>query len=110
LLLAHFSAIGLPLLAGFPPILALFEGLAKEGLFTASWAGVGLAGLLTSAFRTLAVVVMAPEDATWEMRGSWLQNILIGIGIILILLLGIFPQLMYPILMNLPATFEHLGG
>ena len=109
-LVAHFSAIGLPLLAGFPPILALFEGLAKEGLFTASWAALGIVGLLTSAFRTLAVVVMSPKDSTWEMRGSWLQNILIGIGIVLILLLGVFPHLIYPILVNLPATFEHLSG
>ena len=110
LLLAHFSAIGLPLLAGFPPILALFEGLAKEGLFTASWASLGIAGLLTSAFRTLAVVVMAPEDSIWETRGSWLQNILIGMGIFVIFLLGIFPQLTYPLLENLPAVFEHLGN
>ncbi len=110
LLFAHFSAAALPLLAGFPPILAIWEGVARQTLVSALWLGAGLAGLFTGAIRTLAVSVMAPEKSSWEIKGSWLQNILIGIGVFFILLLGLFPQLLHPVLVNLPLAFEHLGG
>ena len=110
LIFAHFSAAALPLLASFPPILAVWEGVASQMLIAALWVGVGIASLLTGAIRTLAVMVMSPEENLWEINGSWLQNILIGIGIFTILILGLFPQLIYPILINLPAAFSHLGG
>jgi len=107
LLFAHFSAMGLPLLANFPPILAVWEGVARQTLLAALWVGVGIASLLTGAIRTLAVVVMSSEEDQWELNGSLLQNILIGIGVFFILILGLFPQLMHPILVNLPAAFPH---
>ena len=110
LLFAHFSAMGLPLLANFPPILAVWEGVARQTLLAALWVGVGIASLLTGAIRTLAVMVMSPEEDHWELNGSLLQNILIGVGVFFILILGLFPQLIYPILVNLPAAFPHLSG
>ncbi len=57
LLLAHFSALGMPLLAGFPPLLAIWEGIAREKIIFAFWIGVGIASLLTSALRSLAVFI-----------------------------------------------------
>ena len=110
LIVAHFSASGLPLLASFPPILSIWEGVARQTLIAAIWLGVGLAGLFTGAIRTLAVIVMSPDDQLWELNGSLLQNILVGIGIFFILILGVFPQLIHPILANLPAAFSHLSG
>jgi len=110
LIIAHFSASALPLLANFPPILAIWEGVARQTLFAAIWLGVGLAGLFTGAIRTLAVMVLSPEDQLWELNGSLLQNILIGIGVFFILILGVFPQIIHPILASLPAAFAHLGG
>ena len=110
LLLAHLSAMGLPILAGFPPIIALWEGLARQNLLAAFWVGLAVASLLTGALRTLAVLVMSPKDEGWTLNGSWVQNTLISIGIFFILLLGLFPQILYPLLANLPLTFEHLSG
>jgi NADH-quinone oxidoreductase subunit N len=109
-LFAHFSTAALPLLASFPPILAVWEGVARQTLTGALWLGAGLAGLFTGAIRTLAVSVMNSEKTTWEIKGNWLQNVLIGIGIFFIFVLGLFPQLMHPLLVNLPLAFEHLGG
>ncbi len=110
LVFAHFSTLGLPLLAGFPPILATWSGVAEKTLITALWVTVGVASLLTGAIRTLAVVVMSPEKENWTLSGSPLQNILIGIGIFFILILGLFPQLMAPLLTKLPFAFSHLMG
>ncbi len=109
-LFAHFSTAALPLLASFPPILAVWEGVARQTLTGALWLGAGLAGLFTGAIRTLAVSVMNSEKTTWEIKGNWLQNVLIGVGIFFIFVLGLFPQLMHPLLANLPLAFEHLGG
>lgn len=109
LVLAHFSVAGLPLLAGFPIRLALWEGLASQSLGVAFWFLVGILGLLTGATRTLAVLVMAPQGTGWEIRERWDAGILIGVGVIGLFILGIFPQIFRPIMTNLPAMFEHLG-
>jgi formate hydrogenlyase subunit 3/multisubunit Na+/H+ antiporter MnhD subunit len=109
LILAHFSVAGFPLLAGFPIRLALWEGLASQSLGVAFWFLIGILGLLTGATRTLAVLVMAPEGTGWELQEHWRSGIMIGIGVLGLFLLGIFPQIFRPIMANLPAMFEHLG-
>ena len=110
LLFAHFSAAALPLLAGFPPIFAIWEGIAQNTLGGALWIAAGLAGLFSGAIRTLAVGVMGDDNTRFSLGGSYLQNILIGIGTILLIVLGIFPQILHPLLINLPLAFERLGG
>lgn len=109
LILAHFSVAGFPLLAGFPVRLALWEGLASQSLEVAFWFLIGILGLLTGATRTLAVLVMAPQGTGWELQERWRPGILIGIGVLGLFLLGIFPQIFRPIMANLPGMFEHLG-
>jgi formate hydrogenlyase subunit 3/multisubunit Na+/H+ antiporter MnhD subunit len=109
LVLAHFSVAGFPLLAGFPIRLALWEGLASQSLAVAFWFLVGILGLLTGATRTLAVLVMAPEEFGGELKESWSSGIMIGLGVIGLFFLGLFPQTFRFVLANLPAMFEHLG-
>jgi formate hydrogenlyase subunit 3/multisubunit Na+/H+ antiporter MnhD subunit len=109
LVLAHFSVAGMPLLAGFPIRLALWEGLASQSLVVALWFLIGILGLLTGATRTLAVLVMAPKEVDWDVKESWGSGIMIGFGVIALFILGIFPQTFRFILANLPAMFEHLG-
>jgi len=109
LILAHLSVAGFPLLAGFPIRLALWEALASQSLSVAFWFLIGILGLLTGGIRTLAVLVMAPKEIGWEMRENLGSGVMIGVGIIALFVLGIFPQLFRPILVNLPTMFEHLG-
>ena len=109
LILAHFSVAGLPLLAGFPIRLALWEGLASQSLGVAFWFLVGILGLLTGATRTLAVLVMAPQESGWEVKENWGSGIMIGLGVTGLFILGIFPQIFRFVLVRLPDMFEHLG-
>jgi formate hydrogenlyase subunit 3/multisubunit Na+/H+ antiporter MnhD subunit len=109
LVLANLSTIGFPLLAGFPPRLALWEELARQSLGNAFWILIGILGLLTGAVRTLAVFVMAPENTPWKLTESWVQSIMLGVGVIGLFVIGLFPQLMQPFLTSLPAMFEHIG-
>ena len=109
IILAHLSMTGFPLLAGFPPRLALWQELAGQSLTTSFWVFLGMLGLLIAATRTLAVFVMAGENKIWQLNESWLQRIMLGLGVIGLFILGMFPQVIQPFLVNLPALFNHLG-
>jgi len=109
LILAHLSMTGFPLLAGFPPRLALWQGSAGQSIAISFWVFIGLLGLLIAAMRTLAVFVMAEEDKTWEWNESWVQTTMLGVGAIGLFVLGLFPQVMQPFIVNLPTLFQHLG-
>lgn len=109
LILAHLSTAGFPLLAGFPVRLALWDGLASQSLDLAIWMLIGILGLMAGAIRSMAVLVMSPEEEDWQFREEWKPGILIGAGILLILFLGTFPQPLHLLLENLPSIFEHLN-
>jgi len=64
---------------------------------------------LTSAFRSLAVISMAEEYSSWERRESLTQTIMLGLGMIGLFILGLFPQTVQYFLSELPTMFEHLG-
>ncbi len=110
LILAHLSMTGFPLLAGFPPRLAIWQALAGQSLITSFWVFLGMLGLLVAAIRTLAVFVKASEDKKWSLNESWVQVTMLGLGVIGLFILGIFPQALQPFLANLPSLFEHLGS
>jgi NADH-quinone oxidoreductase subunit N len=109
LILAHLSMTGFPLLAGFPPRLALWQELAGQSLVISFWVFVGLLGLLIAVVRTLAVFVMAEEGKAWELNESWVQVTMLGLGVLGLFILGMFPQVLQPFIVNLPALFNHLG-
>ncbi len=109
LLLAHLSVTGFPLLAGFPPRLALWQELAGQSLTISLWTFLGLLGLLVAAMRTMAVFVMAEEDKAWGWNETWVQTAMLGIGVIGLFILGMFPQVMQPFIASLPSLFEHLS-
>jgi NADH-quinone oxidoreductase subunit N len=108
-IIATLSTSAFPLLAGFPPRLALWEGLSRISLGASFWMGIGIVGLLTSAFRSLAVISMAEEYTSWERRESLAQAIMLGLGMTGLFILGLFPQIVQYFLLELPAMFENLG-
>jgi formate hydrogenlyase subunit 3/multisubunit Na+/H+ antiporter MnhD subunit len=107
--LANLALAGTPLFASFPVRQVLWEKMAVQSLPAAIWFGVASLGLWIGALRSLAVLTMAPENTAWKSRESWSQRLLIGIGLLALFILGLFPQWAQPLLANLPAMFEHLG-
>ncbi len=107
--ITHLSVCGMPLLASFPIRQALWSKLAEESANAAFWLGLSSLGLWFGAFRTLAVLTMSPENTPWQSHETWEQRILLGLGILAIIVLGLFPQWAQPLLANLPFIFEHLG-
>jgi formate hydrogenlyase subunit 3/multisubunit Na+/H+ antiporter MnhD subunit len=109
LVLSALSTAGFPLLAGFPPRLALWNNLGSRSLTDSLWFLVGILGLATGAIRTLAVMVMAGEKTDWVSKESWAQRAMLGGGMLALFVLGLFPQALSPILDKLPLMFQHLG-
>lgn len=107
--LSNLALVGTPLLASFPVRQVLWEQLAAQSLPAALWFGIASLGLWIGALRSVAVLTMSRENAGWEIRETWSQRFLIGMGLFLLLIFGLFPQWAQPLLTNLPLMFEHLG-
>ena len=109
LVLANLAFAGMPILAGFPPHQAIWEGLASASYPTLIWALIGSLGLLFSAVRMMIAFSAAPEGVHWESHETGAQRVLLSTGFLAILLLGLFPQWVLPLWTRLPAIFSHLG-
>ena len=108
IILSHFSLTGVPLLAGFPIHQALWEQLGIISLTGAIWYAIASIGLFMGGIRSLAVLV-APSKENFIIKESWPQRIFLSFGILMLILLGIFPQWIAPLLSRFPLMFSHLG-
>ena len=109
LVLANLSLIGMPLLAGFPSHLAIWAGVASKSISAISWVLLGVLGLFINAFITIYCLVTVQEDSPWGSRETILQRIFLSIGMIALLLLGLFPQWTLVFWTKLPAIFTNFG-
>ena len=105
LVLAQFSLAGVPLLASFPIRLPMWNELAQVSPMITLWALIGCMGLLFGGVRTLAVLVTGDEEMGWQITETRQERVFLAIGVILLLLLGLLPQLFLPSLANLPFKF-----
>lgn len=109
LVIAHLSILGFPLLASFPARLALWQVLASQSTAIAFWILIGTLGLLIAGMRMMAVFVMSGTESVWKISESWFEMTMLAVGVSGLFILGLFPQILQPLLNNLPALFEHLG-
>ncbi len=110
LVLANFSLAGFPLLAGFPPRLALWANLTQQYPLTSMAALLGSTGLLIAGLRTLAILVRGSREGEWHMDESWGYKILLVLGVFILLLGGILPQFFFIPYARLAEIFLHLGN
>ncbi len=104
---ALFALAGYPLLAAFPVRVALWSAC---GALSLPWGIVymaGMAGLAIAGLRTLAVLVMGKNDRAWRFP-PWGARLFLLAGMVLLVWGGIFPRMVFPLLMSLARAFPQL--
>ncbi|MCJ7623786.1 MAG: hypothetical protein MUO76_09805 [Anaerolineaceae bacterium] len=107
ILVAGFSLSGLPLLAGYPLRQILLENLGQHSTGLVAWVLLGSLGLLIGSFRMLSVLIAASKEP-WALTEEWPQAVLLSAGILMTVILGIFPSWILPMMQNLLNAFERL--
>lgn len=105
LTIAFLSLAGLPLLAEFPIRQVLLQEISVNHPISALGVLLGGIGLLFSAFRFLTVITGGNVGLNWlrwrELAETPTQAALILGGIAILLFVGLFPRLVFPVMIGL---------
>lgn len=105
LIISLLCIAGFPLLGSFSVRLALLEQLAAMNQVIAVWVLLGLIAFLFSVFRFL-LQITKPESEGWQRGESIAQIVFLSIGVLVIIVFGVFPNFfsgqLAPLFVNLP--------
>jgi len=99
------SLSGLPFLAGFPVRLALFENLVEKSLNVTVLVFVGNLGLFLGTYRLLANLIFSDQQE-WAFHEEWPQIILLIAAILILIGIGVFPNLYMSDMANLLLPYQ----
>jgi formate hydrogenlyase subunit 3/multisubunit Na+/H+ antiporter MnhD subunit len=108
LIVAMFSIAGLPLLGGFPVRQALLETMGMNHVRVLPWVFVGMVGFVFSGLRVVAALGRSDETSL-PTKESFVVSGMIIVSITALLVIGVFPNWVLPILFKLLLAFENLG-
>lgn len=106
---AIFCFAGLPLLAGFPIKLGVIEGLSGQSPAIAIWVVLGAFGLLIGGIRASLVMVSEEAETLESLPISRVLVIFLVIGVVLLFLIGLLPNLLMRVITGFPGAFTSLG-
>lgn len=107
LIIAYFSTAGLPLMAGFPVRQVLLENLAQSSPVTAIWVFIGSLGFIAGGVR-MFMSMIGGEETRFKVEEKRLEIVLLLVGVVVLLMIGLFPNIFLPVWMNLAEVFERL--
>lgn len=107
-LVSAFSIAGFPLLAAFPGRYSLFQNLSVQGSALDWWILIGIEGYFIGCLNQMAVLIRG--NGPFQMKQDlWrLSNLLLVGGIAFQMILGLFPQLFLPQVVQILAAFKNL--
>lgn len=107
--LASLSFAGYPVLASFPVYQALWQNLATGTPIYATLTLLGSLALGIGGLRSLAVLVMGTGEHSWQINEHWLSVVFLIIGILFMIIIGIFPQLVLPYAASISEVFSQMN-
>jgi NADH:ubiquinone oxidoreductase subunit 2 (subunit N) len=110
LLLAQFNIAGLPLLMGFPAKIALMSALTAAAPELGLWVFIGNLGLFLFTIRLLGFLI-APanhQSPSWKISERKHELIPILMVTLILLMMGIFPQIFLTGLLEIVQAFSQL--
>ena len=103
-----FCLAGMPLLASFPLKLGVIEGLSSSFPAISLWVILGSFGLVIGVIRMLISMVSDGSDTEDGIPEPRLLIIFLAIGVGLLLLIGLLPNLFLQLSTSFPAAFGAL--
>jgi len=107
--LAVFSLIGIPLTAGYNPMVGVWQYLNELFPLAANVSIFGSIGLTIGLFRALANIFQSTGEVEWRVHEKMGERILIVLACIGLIVFGIFPQLYTSSLVNLGLAFLNIS-
>lgn len=107
IILGCFSLAGLPTLASNPAQFAIIEGLAGQSTPVAIWTIIGSFGLIFAGFRLL-IAFLSSDTRKWQIQETSVQSLFLSGGMLLIILMGWFPNIFLKTFIGLLQAFPNL--
>ena len=108
MLVALFSLLGFPLLASFPSRMVLFEQLAPVSVQSIIWLLIGIGGLYLASARLLSAV-FGDSPVRWTISEKPGEMALFTLGVLALVILGLFPQIIVSQLSQLLSMIPFLN-
>jgi formate hydrogenlyase subunit 3/multisubunit Na+/H+ antiporter MnhD subunit len=110
LVVGYLSIAGMPLMAGFPGLLALIQTMAVTSPLTSMLTILGTAGLFVGGTRILMILVQAPDPdpGKWRFEERGAVIFYLSAGILVLFTIGLFPQVVLPSMASLAQIFPRL--
>jgi formate hydrogenlyase subunit 3/multisubunit Na+/H+ antiporter MnhD subunit len=102
------SLVGYPLTAGFPTHLLIWQNLFLQFPLASLVNIFGSVGVMIGGLRGFSALVHGGEESALTGEETRSQVILLGVGVVSIFVLGLIPQIYFPILFEMGLAF--LGG
>lgn len=102
-LIALFCIAGMPLLASFPIKLAILEGISVSIPQVSIWVILGSLGLLAGAARLMLSMVSDSRENLEIQPESRLLKVFLLVGILILVMIGIFPNIFIQLVSNFPV-------
>jgi NADH-quinone oxidoreductase subunit N len=109
IVVVNLSLAGFPLLAAFPIRLAVLKGMAEVDTVLTALCLLGSVGLMVAGLRSLALFSIDSNDQPWKINESRTLLVYLVLGLIALLIMGIFPHWFLPPLANLATAFQQLS-